>query len=272
MKNQKSNQSPEAPQLLQEIQSWFSGLRRAPDAEAQAKWMDEASRFLTASNTLSARERLEIYVNDYWPRCLESLAEDFPLLRRLLGARVFSEWMVRYLESFPSRSYSLYHLPEQMPAFFEANFRGKNRSMVLELIDLEWAIAQSRFVEQRPVFSVEKLSDSERMNLPSREFTFQKHVFLQACSFDFIAWENTTKKWPKCQSIYVLIFRNETEIKTEKIPHGQWLIFSGLNQGLSLENAIEQATEYLPDFEVERLGDQIQNWFTDGIRAGVWVS
>jgi hypothetical protein len=40
----------------------------------------EVNQTLTANSKLSAQDRLNIYVRDFWGRTLDSLAEDFPEL------------------------------------------------------------------------------------------------------------------------------------------------------------------------------------------------
>ena len=51
--------------------------------------MDEvAASFIAPNSRLTSFERLEIYNRQYWYRVLGALAEDFPALRSVIGARV----------------------------------------------------------------------------------------------------------------------------------------------------------------------------------------
>ncbi len=69
-----------------------------------------AASFIAPNSRLTAFERLEIYNRQYWFRVLGALAEDFPALRSVIGARAFDAMSVAYLTAHPSRSFSLRNL------------------------------------------------------------------------------------------------------------------------------------------------------------------
>ena len=48
-----------------------------------------AAGYIKPNDRLTSRERLEIYSRSYWYRILDSLWEDFPGLRAILGQRAF---------------------------------------------------------------------------------------------------------------------------------------------------------------------------------------
>src|SRR3989338_7807524 len=100
----------DAPVQLVKLQRWFTHSLVQPETANDRKVAEECGQFLTGSTSLSPKERLDIYIRDYWPRCLESLAEDFPGVKRILGASDFELWMERYLVQCPPRSFTLYHL------------------------------------------------------------------------------------------------------------------------------------------------------------------
>ncbi len=235
--------------------------------------MDQADQFLTASTTMSARERLDVYVTDYWPRCLDSLADDFPHLRRFLGERDFSNWMIRYLESCPSRSYSLYYLPTQLPQFFDENYHHADRAFVLGLLRYEWAVAQAGFVAQKPAFSTQGLSESEKQSLASRRFTFQPHVFIEKFDYDFQLWidKGTAKKTKKSQT-HLLIFRVAAEVKITVISAVQWQLYTYLKQGSTLATAIELAIKSAPENDLIALETQLSTWMSEAMQFGIWVA
>src|ERR1700756_4176906 len=90
--------------------------RESPDGESMEQ---VAASFISPNSRLSAFERLEIYNRQYWFRVLGALAEDFPALRSVIGARSFEAMSVAYLSEHPSRSFSLRnlgsHLVEWLP-------------------------------------------------------------------------------------------------------------------------------------------------------------
>ena len=75
--------------------------RLAPNADAA---------YIKPNSRMTAAERLEIYSRSYWFRVLDSLYEDFPGLRAILGQRAFHRLSVAYIAECPSRSFTLRNL------------------------------------------------------------------------------------------------------------------------------------------------------------------
>jgi hypothetical protein len=60
-------------------------------------------------------ERLELYHRQYWYRLLDSIEEDFPALRLLLGRAPFWRLVEEYLLAAPPTSFTLRHLGQAWP-------------------------------------------------------------------------------------------------------------------------------------------------------------
>ena len=71
--------------------------------------------------SLTSAERLELYHRQYWFRILDSLAEDFPVLRKMAGDEIFWELIEAYLLERPSQSFTLRHLGEAFSNFIETS-------------------------------------------------------------------------------------------------------------------------------------------------------
>ena len=63
--------------------------RRSGDGRQMRK---VAAEFIKPNRRLSSFERLEIYNRQYWFRILDTLAEDFPGLRAVIGVKVSIAW------------------------------------------------------------------------------------------------------------------------------------------------------------------------------------
>jgi hypothetical protein len=101
----------------------------------------EAAEFIKANAHLTAVERLEIYSRSYWSRVLESLADDFPGLRAVLGPHAFDRLSRAYLTDCPSRSFTLRDLGARLEEWLRMNRRyaGRTPSLALDMARLEWA-------------------------------------------------------------------------------------------------------------------------------------
>lgn len=69
-----------------------------------------ADELLRSTDAVHARERLGLYHRQYWFRLVDSLAEDFPRVRSVLGAFAFHAAIERHLLARPPACWTLRHL------------------------------------------------------------------------------------------------------------------------------------------------------------------
>jgi hypothetical protein len=101
----------------------------------------EAAEFITPNSRLSSLERLEIYSRSYWYRTLDSLYDDFPGLRAVLGQQAFHRLSRAYLADCPSQSFTLRNLGARLAGWLQRNpqYAGKKLALALDMVRLEWA-------------------------------------------------------------------------------------------------------------------------------------
>jgi len=97
--------------------------------------------FIKPNDRLSSLKRLEIYSRGYWFRVLDSLYEDFPGLRAVLGQRAFHRLSRAYLADCPSRSFTLRNLGARLEDWMRRNprYSGTRHALALDMARLEWA-------------------------------------------------------------------------------------------------------------------------------------
>lgn len=133
------------PAGLRELQGWLHGAIVRPDAEPPPV---EVERVVRSSARLSARERLELYRRSYRRRLLETMRAGYPGLRHLLGAELFDDFALDYLEAHPSSSYTLLRLGEHFPDHLAATrpdpeaAGGSWPVLIVDLARLERAFAE----------------------------------------------------------------------------------------------------------------------------------
>jgi hypothetical protein len=100
-----------------------------------------ARQLVKPSATLAPLERVEIYNRMYWFRVLDSLAEDFPGLRALLGEKRFWALARRYLTECPSAAPSLRDLGRRLPLYLRRHpeLAGPHAAAARDLAAYEWA-------------------------------------------------------------------------------------------------------------------------------------
>jgi hypothetical protein len=97
--------------------------------------------YIKPNHRLTSAERLEIYSRSYWFRILDSLYDDFPGLRAVLGVRAFHRLSRAYLTDCPSRSFTLRNLGSRLGDWLERNpqYAGSRSALALDMVRLEWA-------------------------------------------------------------------------------------------------------------------------------------
>jgi hypothetical protein len=114
----------------------------APDGRPMS---EVAERFIAPNSRLTAFERLEIYNRQYWFRVLNALIEDFPALRRVMGARAFEKLSTEYLIAHPSRSFSLRNLGSKLAEWLGGHpqWAGRRHRLALDVAKIEWAFVEA---------------------------------------------------------------------------------------------------------------------------------
>lgn len=116
--------------------------RESPDGRPMEK---VAAAFIAPNSRLSPFERLEIYNRQYWFRVLGALAEDFPALRSVIGARAFEAMSVAYLTAHPSRSFTLRNLGSHLSEWLNKNphYAGRRGRLAQDVARIEWAFVEA---------------------------------------------------------------------------------------------------------------------------------
>jgi hypothetical protein len=186
---------------LDAVQRWMQAVITHPDGVAAGldsaiarQHLDvppeEVESVVSRSQALTSVERLSIYANAYYARLLECLGEEFPVLKQTLGEETFDAFAFGYLQTYPSRSYTLGKLGENFARFLaetrpEGDTADETRTLaesdvkedetetpeelppewpdfLIDLATMEWTFSQvfdGRGVEGQPLLSAEQLRD-----------------------------------------------------------------------------------------------------------------
>jgi hypothetical protein len=119
-----------------------------------------AAEIAKPNDRLTSFERLEIYNRMYWFRVLDSLYEDCPGLRAVLGDAKFMRMAEAYLQKYPSRSFTLRNLPSRLEKFLreEPKWSKPHTALCLDLARFEWAQVEVYDGGAQPLFRVEDLA------------------------------------------------------------------------------------------------------------------
>lgn len=291
---------PRGVKKLREIQrSFAAGIMRPLTSghKMQSRWIDGKSarqavgEFIKPNDRLSSFDRLEIYNKQYWFRLLDSLYEDFPGLRTLIGEKRFYDLSVAYLLKHPSDVFTLRDLGRYLEKFLARNpkWLAPHEALGRDILRLEWAHILAFDNEALPPLEIDALlegGDPAKVRLG-----FQPYITFLACEYpvdDYIlavrrreeprgeasnainecVKRKAVKKIvrPEPEKNWMAVHRSDNGVYYKRLEREAYLICAALQKGLPLQAACEQAfrrKKMDPDFS-----SKLQAWFAQWASFG----
>lgn len=110
-----------------------------------------AGDLVAGTEKVPAAVRLGIYSNAYRIRLVEALAVDFSALHAYLGDEEFERLVHAYIAEFPSHSFTLRHLGQQLCDFLRRRAPYAEHPDLYELAAFEWALCDAFDAADAPV-------------------------------------------------------------------------------------------------------------------------
>jgi len=252
----------------------------APDGRAMT---EVAAEFIAPNSRLSPFERLEIYNRQYWFRVLSALAEDFPALRAVVGARKFDELSVAYLAEHPSRSFSLRNLGSKLVEWLESRpqFAGRRHALAVDVARIEWAFVEAFDNAEYTPLTLEQIATLDG----DSRLALQPHVRLIALNYaaDEVALslhnrekrqaseagvkhedgEDEPVRLPSLRRrpVWVAAHRVDLSVYYRRLVHEEYSTLEAIRSGQSLGAALEAGfrESRIPE---HRRADRARAWFT----------
>ncbi|MBW2454033.1 MAG: putative DNA-binding domain-containing protein [Deltaproteobacteria bacterium] len=155
----RSDSHDHARPSLDGLERWFAGQVLPTGAPAGLSASTATPEdLLLPSATLAADERLAIYRDMVLLRLHDSLAEDFPAVRHLMGEEGFGRLVRDYLDRFPSRSFTLDHAGRDLPRFLAEASDLPNRRLLHDVARLEWSTHRCFHAERSTVLAADAIA------------------------------------------------------------------------------------------------------------------
>ncbi|CRX37493.1 DNA-binding domain-containing protein [Estrella lausannensis] len=250
----------ESPASLTKLQAWFGNVITQPIDESSSinplapsgkPIEEEAKAFIKPSKTLSPKERMQIYNQQYWWRLLNIMHENFPLVTRLFGYYDFNQTIaIPYLEKHPPGHWSLAVLGETLPQWIEEKYQEDDKALVLDAARLDWAFNMSFSArELKPIDIIKATTEEEGGRLLTEKVMLQPHLFLLELKYDLIPFRSALLKedgdhfvdhdFPKLkkQKKHLVIYRTPAMfIEWKEISAEESVILGRFREGRSIED------------------------------------
>lgn len=226
----------------------------APVEEGHSpEFLAKAEELLKHGPNLKPAESLELYHRQYWFRILDSIAEDFPILRRIAGEESFWALMEAYLLACPSSSFTLRHLGRNLADFTETwqEVDDMKRRWFSALARLEYAYME--------IFEAAEWEPVTPEQFATAELGLQPHVKL----LELPVPADLCRDWDDFSPVpdamtYLAIWRPENGGSGQcRLDPIEFVLLQQLRKGGTLASLFEQPTDREPTAE------EVSEWFSN---------
>jgi hypothetical protein len=249
-----------------------------------------AGEFIKPNDRLSSFERLEIYNRQYWFRVLDSLDEDFPGLRAVVGQRQFEVLCKAYLVDCPSESFTLRNLGSRLEWWLRSHPEQiqPRTALALDMVRLEWAQIEAFDGAAEPLLSP---GDALTSN-PDPHFHLQPYLQLlrlhypvddllvvlkkdnSECAMASNAVSQRRKQTrlrkvarQKPQAVFLAVHRVDYSVYFKRLEPEAFAFLNALREGKCLSDAVAVAFQRSDVPETKLLGI-VQDWFENWSSLG----
>ncbi|WP_265594109.1 DNA-binding domain-containing protein [Haloferula sp. BvORR071] len=242
-----------------------------------------AAEFVKPNARLAAKDRLQIYNQQYWWRLLGSFGDDFGGLAAVLGERRFERLAIAYLDACGSASWNLRDLGQGLSAFIVAHpeLLGSHGPLARDMAALEWArviafdaaewprIDPVEFASRRP--SRMKLGLQPYLTLLELQYPVDR-LLQKLKQSENAAASNARSSGagsrklrlhakPAASPVHLAIHRSELVVYYKRLQPAAYHLLSALRAGETLENACGMA---FGDEAVaaDQIAAKVQQWFS----------
>jgi hypothetical protein len=247
--------------------------------ESPRRLKSEAEEIIKPNDRLSSLERLEIYSRSYWYRVLDSLVEDFPGVRAVVGVREFHAMTRDYLVAHPSTSFTLRNLGSRFVDWLAQNPSRiqPHEALVLEMARLEWAHIEAFDAAEKATVTPEGwaracenavLQLQPYIRLVESQFAVDDLLLeirkLGNSNQKIASWRRKRMPEIRREQAFIVVHRSEYSVCYRRVDREAFQLLQALQAGKSLGEALESAFHgsAIPE---DRWPALVQEWF------GLWM-
>lgn len=278
---------------LDDLQRWMQGVITHPagaaagiESPAAAGQISVVSshveQVVARSRALSAVERLDIYNRAYFARLLECLREEYSVLAFALGAELFDAFALGYLQTHPSKSYTLGKLGERFPEYLAENRPAHDGGasadwpeFMVDLARLERVVNEvfdGSGVEGRPLLTAERLQEIPGDLWPHARLVCAPCLRLVILQFPVSEYFSAAHRKepapvPAAGKSYIAVNRQDYRVRRYELTAPQHALLAALSAGEPVGAAIETAAALSPAGD-DQLAADLTGWFREWTTAG----
>ncbi len=240
------------------------------------------------SSRLTAADRIRIYASAYYGRLIDCLREEFAVFAKMVGEDAFNAFAFDYLQSHPSRSYTLNDLGRHFPTYLRSTRPAADApadgaptfsDLITDMASLEWTINEvfdAPGVEGEPLPSAADLLAITADRLASVRLEPVPCLRLLSMRFPVNAFFTAIRGAddadlpapPDAQPEYLAVFRRDFIVRRFEVSRPQFELLTALCKSMPLAAAIEIAAASWKGDD-ESFAASLRSWFESWTTAGL---
>jgi hypothetical protein len=236
----------------------------------------QAQEVVLPSKTLSASERLDVYREMYLLRMEEALSSDYPGVKHYLGDEEFLRLVARYVEVYPSRSYTLNRLGDHFPEFVATLGDLPKKDFLHDLARLEYALtcvfdgAESASLTAEAVRAVPQEAWETSRLKPIEAFRLLEFDYPVSRYLGFVDEENPAPRLGR-KKTWVVAYRRDYHVHRIDLAQPAYELLSALAGGKTVGEAIVSVMirKWRPAVKQARLFEWFRDWMAEGLFQAV---
>ena len=268
---------------LDRLQRWMQEVVVHPGTVEQAIASSRAEREVPSemlaevvlpSHSLTSVERVGVYHGMYLMRMEEALAADYPVMRHFLGDETFNVLVREYVQSHPSRSYTLNRLGDHLPRFFADRTDWPQTEFLHDLAWLELAMTEVFDEEESPVLSGEELAAVppeawEHARLRPIEAFRLLHLRYSVVPHLEAYHRDRPSPSQRRRATWIAVYRRDYSVLRLELSRAEYELLRALTVGVPLGEALATAGA---SQKSARKQDRVFRWFRTWIAEGLFSS
>ncbi len=221
--------------------------------------------------------RLGAYVEGYRSRLVEALGTTYPALKATLGGELFEQRMREYIESTPSRHYSVRYYGGAVEGLMAAEGGGSMRAVLAELARWEWLLAEVFDAPDDSSLTVDELGAVAPESWAGATFS------LRSCVRRIDMNSNAVDYWRAAKELCAapaalatdsptqwLLWRRGTATLFRSVDPIEAMALDAARAGLSFGAVCERMAGCVEEMQVAmRAASLLRGWISEELIAGV---
>lgn len=233
-----------------------------------AEFNSDPAAWIYAKKDFAPADQLAVYINAYRYRLYDTTAEDYPALKKYLGAEKFDQLITDFVNTVPSDHFNIGRYAAKLPRFIAA--RGDIDEFARELCILENAISQLTDPQETEPLTPEHLAGLTPELLMNSHL--QPRAALELFAFNWVVnayyrdvMEHKATPEPVHQPSHLAVFRHDDTVWRMDLVEEEYSLLQELFSGMTVGEALASLEAESKTVRPEQLSLWFSRWMRNGL-------